>query len=756
MTKLDGYSREYLKSNYIRLGDLCSIIETPDCALCAVVTKALSSMLTRHLLDYAKDEEHSLEVLLYLRDEEAAFDFSFRCVGLGGMQMKMPDSIGRNFHTPGDFVMRIAGEDLKKSTLFSNFMPAKSARILKNGSCDITSMKHHLQTCIDHHGEACERPRHTMRLLPGSASDLHRLPTNLRVIDVQNVQVVSAPRDCSYVALSYMWAQSKEAQTPTLTTVSLRAFGELQGLPMSRLPQTILDAITVSQKLGERYLWVDALCIIQDDEEDKRAQITDMDKIYSLAKVTLIAACGKDPSQGLSCLRSRDPPQSTCEIDSIRYVACETSLRQSLRQTRWSSRGWTYQEFLLSRRLIVFTSFQVFYMCTAGTCTEDTTYHDPENLHKYDSGMRYDSDIRRHPSEWDLISIGLEGSAWKLYNEVINSYTRRELTYKSDTLFAISGILKVFSRYCDDTFIYGLPVKLFHCSLLWQPLGASQRNHTWPSWSWAGWTGAACNLAADAIHWTTRGNIFVSALENLTFSMPYGGETAIERLELDSIAVKPWFLHEYGLDLTPKLMERKLDKPFLEGGNHLNFESRAVFLSVVTVSQDKAGLSSSSRASSLHKYHILNGDHWIGTMLLSPECAASYPTTLHHCEFIHLSNCNVVIDQMKYHIFNGIFDTSRPRKYPDVFDEKFFRWARDVNDYQNLERLRGPSRRDTATERTGFSDGNANNGLQTLPARIWISHVMWIEWKDGIAYRIAIGVIYDFALKWRNVKITLG
>lgn len=728
-------------------------METPNCALCAVVTKALSLRLTRQLLDYAKDEKHTLEVLLYLRDEEGAFDFSFRSIGLDGIAMKMPQSISRIFYAPRDFVLRIASQDLRKSSVFNQFMPAKSARILKNSSCDITSMKHHLQTCIDHHGETCERTRHTMRLLPGSASDLHRLPINLRFIDVENDQVVSAPTNCSYVALSYVWVQSKEARPTTLTTTSLRAFREPQGLPMSRLPQTILDAITVCQKLGERYLWVDASCIIQDDEEDRAAQIAEMDKIYSLAKVTLVAACGKDPSQGLSCLRFRDPPQATCEIDGISYVACETSVRQSLHQTPWHSRGWTYQEFILSRRLIFFTSFQVFYMCAAGTCTEDTTYHDPENLHKSDSGTRYDSDIRRHPSEWDLVSIGIEGSAWKLYNEIIESYTKRQLTYQTDTLFAISGILKVFSRYCDDTFIYGIPVKLFNCALLWQPLGALQRNHMWPSWSWAGWTGAVCNLATDAIHWTTRGNVFVSALQNLTFSMPTGAETAIERLELDT--VKPWFLYEYGLDPTPTLMERKPDKPFLEG-RYLNFESRAIFLSIIPVPRDKASFSSSSRASSLHKYHIFDGDNWVGTMLLSQEYAASYPTALHQCEFIQISNCNVAIDQMNNEIFNNIFDASSSRKHPDVFDQKFFQWARDVNNFQIQERLREASRRDKSAEGAGISDSNANDGLQASPARIWISHVMRIERKDGIAYRIAIGVIHQFSLKWYDVKITLG
>jgi hypothetical protein len=60
------------------------------------------------------------------------------------MEMKIPQSISRIFYAPGDFVLRIASQDLRKSSVFSKFMGAKSARILKNGSCDITSIKHHL------------------------------------------------------------------------------------------------------------------------------------------------------------------------------------------------------------------------------------------------------------------------------------------------------------------------------------------------------------------------------------------------------------------------------------------------------------------------------------------------------------------------------------------------------------------------------------------------------------------------------------
>jgi hypothetical protein len=295
-TELDGQPREYLMRNKIRLGDLCSIIETLDRPLCAVFTKALSPMLTQPLLDYAEDEDHTLEVLLYFRDREAALNFCFETIGLDGERKKTPNSIREILYESGDFMLRLAANDFRKSTLFSHVIPARSARIVQDKSSDIILMKLHLQRCVGRHGEICERKRHTLRLLPRSASDLNRQPTSLRVIDVENLQVVSAPSDCSYVALSYIWVRPKERQPPTLTKDSFQAFCEPQGFLMPRLAQAISDDITVCRKLGEQYLWVDALCIIQNDEMNRAAQIMDMDKIYSLAKVILTAAYGNDPS----------------------------------------------------------------------------------------------------------------------------------------------------------------------------------------------------------------------------------------------------------------------------------------------------------------------------------------------------------------------------------------------------------------------------------------------------------------------------
>jgi len=266
----------------------------------------------------------------------------------------------------------------------------------------------------------------------------------------------------------------------------------------------------------------------------------------------------------------------------------------------------------------LFHTSHAFYMRAVEICAEDTNYHDPEDPNSYDQSQ----DFRHHLAAWDLPSIGVAESAWKLYNEVIASYTKREPTYKSGTLFAISGVLKVFSRYCDDAFICGLPEELFSCALLWQPLGSSKRDRNWPSWSWAGWTGSVRSLATGTIEGGTGPRTFVPSFPSLTLVSSNGSEAAVKWLGFENPNVIAWFGLENRVGGGPlKLMERLPDNPFLEG-SYLEFSSRATFLSIVPGPEVKGDLSSSVGTSILHKYHILDGQDWVGTILLSPECAA--------------------------------------------------------------------------------------------------------------------------------------
>jgi hypothetical protein len=160
---------------------------------------------------------------------------------------------------------------------------------------------------------------------PDHASEDFDFP--FRVIDVQEGRLVDAPPGVRYVALSYVWGGVKQVmlkrsnkqfleQPGSITPEGLaEATGDYAGVKEEveaegrTVPRTIRDAIRLCQLINERYLWVDSLCIIQDEEiqmetgawtnADKLAQIPKMDIIYGASALTVIAACGLDSNAGL-------------------------------------------------------------------------------------------------------------------------------------------------------------------------------------------------------------------------------------------------------------------------------------------------------------------------------------------------------------------------------------------------------------------------------------------------------------------------
>jgi hypothetical protein len=97
----------------------------------------------------------------------------------------------------------------------------------------------------------------------------------------------------TYVALSYCWGK-----TQALTTTSKNKDKMMSGIPLSTCPETIQDAILACRELKCRYLWIDALCIIQDDPEDWAAEASKMGDIYRNSWVTLVAEAATNTSQG--------------------------------------------------------------------------------------------------------------------------------------------------------------------------------------------------------------------------------------------------------------------------------------------------------------------------------------------------------------------------------------------------------------------------------------------------------------------------
>jgi hypothetical protein len=135
-------------------------------------------------------------------------------------------------------------------------------------------------------------------------------------------------------------------------------------------PKTIEDAVIVVKNLGYRYLWVDRYCIDQANAEEKHAQISIMDQVYSGAVATLVAVTGENADAGLPGVSSipRDrQPQAKTNVGLL--VSTLPHISYYLSRSTWAKRGWTYQEAILSHRCLSFTTAQVYFVCrTSSRC----------------------------------------------------------------------------------------------------------------------------------------------------------------------------------------------------------------------------------------------------------------------------------------------------------------------------------------------------------------------------------------------------
>jgi hypothetical protein len=162
-------------------------------------------------------------------------------------------------------------------------------RPLQPGSIDTELVKSWLSDCHNGH-PLCE-----------SKSIIHHLelflPANALLVDVHdNCIVFDHPLYPVYAALSYKWGGTKQFLTTIDQLNSLSTPGDLDDRP---LPRTVRDAITLTRDIGMQYIWIDALCIVQDDFEHMKSQILKMHRIYGEAAVTIIAASSEDADGGL-------------------------------------------------------------------------------------------------------------------------------------------------------------------------------------------------------------------------------------------------------------------------------------------------------------------------------------------------------------------------------------------------------------------------------------------------------------------------
>jgi Heterokaryon incompatibility protein (HET) len=163
-----------------------------------------------------------------------------------------------------------------------------------------------------------------------------------RLIDVRQECVVIRPWQSRYLALTYVWGEVDQLQLKKCNLNSLQTPGSLRRLRHS-IPTTICDAVSLVNLIGEEYLWVDALCLVQDDRESMIDGIQSMHFVYQNALASIVAADGPDANVGLRRLTSTSSSK-TQSLQTIKpgfRLMALGAMEFHLQKSKWTSRAWT-------------------------------------------------------------------------------------------------------------------------------------------------------------------------------------------------------------------------------------------------------------------------------------------------------------------------------------------------------------------------------------------------------------------------------
>lgn len=205
---------------------------------------------------------------------------------------------------------------------------------------DFGDVSRWMSICERDHGGRCTPQRYNPASLPRNS----RRQLDFRLIDTENMCIVYAPRQCSYLALSYVWGKADDGRLflNSRNEDLLLQHGALEQR-FDSIPTTIRDAMSVTRKLGYRYLWVDSLCLFQDDPEELQECVAIMDLFYDMAALTIVAATGTNAWAGLPGVRPT-PRSFTRKVNEIMPGLKMTTITDAdnlLRRSYYSTRAWT-------------------------------------------------------------------------------------------------------------------------------------------------------------------------------------------------------------------------------------------------------------------------------------------------------------------------------------------------------------------------------------------------------------------------------
>ncbi|KAI9746913.1 MAG: hypothetical protein M1815_004884 [Lichina confinis] len=463
--------RKLLKTEgQVNFGHIENVSERSHCSFCKLITLLVYKEWLRVSRPTPKEMNQS------------GVGHCFVTVGDNRIGVSVPLPVTSIGAGPGQVLSRSAHLVAQDAALLGLEL-VQSGRIL-GSAVDLDLVRSWIDGCNEQHDKICI-------VTPGRSGAFAR---NLRVIDVRRKCITLAEEGCRYIALSYVWGGIQMLSLGTQNRTRMEEEGALLEEAES-VPSVVKDAMQLVAGLGERYLWIDALCILQDDPEQKHQQISQMAAVYQNSYLTLIAHSSRHANDGLAGVdrRPRRTSQRVFHLQGLRFVDALSILPNDRTSYVWDSRAWTYQEEYLSRRRLYLTDEGANFEC------QKWNVHDDVHLIK---SPRIDTLSKPRVDSVDPEIPGYTSPKMALfpkYADQVTAYSRRQLSYPSDILNAFAGIAAVWKDALGWELIEGLPALALEYALHWRPAQLCRRR-TWsstdaatprqvPSWSWAGWIG---------------------------------------------------------------------------------------------------------------------------------------------------------------------------------------------------------------------------------------------------------------------------
>ncbi|KAF2105749.1 heterokaryon incompatibility protein-domain-containing protein [Lophiotrema nucula] len=389
----------------------------------------------------------------------------------------------------------------------AQWVPTRPINLTRGTSKSYQLAKSWLSECLNSH--------HHHHELPSEMPMPSRLLNISRTNDTYEVRVMKPTASVPFVALSYCWGGDQ----PHKSIKANLKLGE-RIMACGDLPTTIQDAVSVTFNVGYNYLWVDSLCIVQDDDDDKSREIARMPEIYSNSAFTIAATGSTAATEGFLNLTRTDSKEVTLKLtlqcpdgqNGVVIAHWDRHMLDPDDAEALDTRAWAFQERLLSIKILEFKSHQMKFVCpSSGGKRWQDGWRDPWESH---TGTN------------DLISSLArgQGEPRRVWWDVIERYTRRNLTIPSDRILAISGIANRIGTYLNDRYLAGHWQSTLPDDLLWYtpPESPPSFIRRTPSWSWTSVDGTILRFHPRASPDHVKAELLHHTLELRDGNAPYG------------------------------------------------------------------------------------------------------------------------------------------------------------------------------------------------------------------------------------------